>query len=89
MRLVDLDDAAGLELAWMELAHRRAIRQADPALRAAIERCCAHLDPERAAPILAALDEVHPAVVLDAHFAELVPNHATIGAIRRRRGAVQ
>jgi hypothetical protein len=62
---VDLDDAAGLERLWVELKHHRAIRDADPALRAAIIRRCGRLATDRAAPILKALDEVHPAVVLE------------------------
>jgi hypothetical protein len=82
-RWVDLDDAAGVELAWMELRHRQAIRRADPELRAAIIRACDRLPSELAAPILVDLDEMHPAAVLDGHFRTLVADRPTIGHRRR------
>jgi len=84
-RLVDLDDAAGLELAWQALERRRAVCRIDPELRHAIEVRCARLTPDFAEPILRELSELHPAVVLDAHFHELVPNRPTIGAVIRHR----
>jgi hypothetical protein len=85
MRVVDLDDITGLERAWSELERLHAIRDADPELREAILRRCEHLDAVVAAPILAALDEVHPEAVIEAHFKSLAPNRATIGTIRRGR----
>ncbi len=48
---VDLDDAAGLERLWAELARHRAIRDADPKLRAAILRRCDRLSADVAAPV--------------------------------------
>ena len=83
---VDLDEAIGLERVWAELKRYRAIRDADPTLRAAIIRRCACLATDVAAPILQALDELHPAVVLESFFTAMVPNVATIGAVRRGRG---
>ena len=80
-RLVDLDTPSGLELLWQELQHRRAIREADPPLREAIIRRCEQLDPTVAAPILGALDSVHPGVVAESYFTILVPDKSTIGAI--------
>ena len=68
VRLVDLDDPAGLERAWSELSRLRAIRAADPELREVILRRCERLTPDQAAPVLAALDEVHPQCVLSAYF---------------------
>jgi hypothetical protein len=82
-RWVNLDDAAGLELAWCELERRRAVRDADPELREAILRRCDALPSELAAPILVDLDELHPEVVLDAHFRTLVADRPTVGALRR------
>lgn len=70
-RLVDLDDLAGLERAWVELERLREVRQADPELREAIIRRCERLSPEDAAPILSALDEMHPDLVLKLHFEAL------------------
>jgi hypothetical protein len=84
-RLVDLDDAAGLELAWMELRRRHAIRDADPALRHAILRRCDRLDQAVAQPIRDALDELHPEVVLAAFLDVLAPDRPTIGAVIRHR----
>ncbi len=81
-RLVDLDDVAGLERAWFELERVRAIRAIDPPLRENILRHVNRLAPDVAAPILAALDEVHPALVLAVHFETIVPNRPTIGAFR-------
>jgi hypothetical protein len=86
-RWVDLDDAAGLELAWMALRRRRAVRDADPELREAIIRHCDRLPSEVAAPILVDLDEMHPAAVLDGHLRTLVADRPTIGAFRRARQA--
>ena len=90
MRLVDLDDAAGLELAWMALERRRAVRRIDPELREAIIRRCERLPSSAAAPILADLDELHPAVVLETHFGALIPeDKLTVGAVRRCREAAR
>ena len=82
---IDLDDpdAAALDLLWQEIRRRHDVRQCDPELRAAITRQCALLAPDVAGPILDRLAEVHPAVVLAAHFAELVPDKVTIGWRRR------
>jgi hypothetical protein len=68
---VDLDDAAGLEFAWMELERRRAIRRIDPELRAVILRRCERLTPDVAAPVRVALDEMHPELVLEVFFDNL------------------
>jgi hypothetical protein len=89
MRLVtvDVDSIEGLEALWAELRHRRATRDADPILRAAIERRIESLAVDIAAPILQALDELHPAAVLECYFTELVPNMPTVGWWRRRRWA--
>ena len=89
---VDLDDAAGLELLWMELRRHRAIREADPELRHAILRRVDGMTDtvvpiDSRDEILRALDRVHPAVVLEAFFTTLVPDRETIGAVRRRRMA--
>jgi hypothetical protein len=87
--MVDLDDAAGLELAWQVLSRRRAVREIDPPLREAMLRRCERLAPSAAAPILAELDELYPAVVLDAHFRTLVPeDRPTVGFYRRQREAI-
>ena len=85
MRLitVDVDDAAGLEAIWAELKRHRAIREADPPLRAAILRRCERLPGGVASPILRDLDEAHPDVVLEAYFTTLVPNMRTIGGVSR------
>lgn len=69
----------------MELRQIRAIREADPPLRESILRRCERLDADLVAPIFRELDEVHPAVVLEAHFQTLAPNGPTIGAVLRRR----
>jgi len=79
---VDLDDVAGLERLWAELARHRAIRDADPPLRAAILRRCDRLSADVAAPVLHALDEMHPEVVLESFFTTIVPNMPTIGAFQ-------
>jgi hypothetical protein len=81
---VDLDDAAGLERLWSELRRHRAIRAADPPLRRAILRRAERLTGEAAKPILDALDELHPAVVLEAHFTVLVPDFPTVGFYGRQ-----
>jgi hypothetical protein len=89
-RMVDLDDAAGLELAWQELSRRRAVREIDPPLREAILRRCERLPSSAAASIRADLDELHPAVVLETHFGALIPKDMpTVGAVRRRREAAR
>lgn len=85
-RLVDLDDLAGLERAWAELERVRTVRVADPELREAIERRLESLSSEEAAPVLAALDELHPEVVLESFFDVLAGellHKPTIGALRR------
>jgi hypothetical protein len=84
-RLVDLDDAAAVELAWMQLERRRAVRNIDPELRSLIRKRCERIAGDIAAPILAELDELHPGLVLEVHYQVLVPNRATIGAIRRQQ----
>jgi hypothetical protein len=83
--VLDLDDPGAVELLWMEVARLHAVRRIDPELRDAIVRRCEALAPSTAAPILEALDRVHPEAVLEAHFATLVPDRPTIGAIRRRQ----
>ena len=55
-RLIDLDDPGHVELLWLELERRRAVRKINPELRDAIEVRCKGFAPEVAAPILAALD---------------------------------
>jgi hypothetical protein len=87
VHLVDLDDPGGLELAWMQLQRRQAIRKTDPQLRAAIIRICDRLPSEVSAPILMDLEEMHPATVLDGHFSTLVGDRPSLGAIRRQRGS--
>jgi len=82
-RLVDLDDPVGLELAWSVLERRRALHDVDPELREAIIRRCDRLPSDVAAPILVALDQMHPEAVLEAHFGTLAPRVPTIGAVRR------
>ena len=91
MRLVDLDDAAGLELAWMALERRRSVRRIDPELREAIIRRCERLPSSAAAPDPSRdLDELHPAVVLETHFGALIPeDKLTVGAVRRCREAAR
>ncbi len=84
---VDLDDIRDLERVWGALRWRRAIRDVDPPLRAAIRRRCDRLNAEVAAPIHDALDEVHPGIVLENWFTTLVPDFPTIGAVRRQRAA--
>jgi hypothetical protein len=84
-RLVDLDDLTGLERAWTELECLRAIRAVDPELRHAIERRLDELGPAIAEPIRASLDEMHPEIVLEAHFKTLVVDTPSLGAIRRGR----
>ena len=80
---VDLDDAAGLERLWSELRRHRAIRDADPELRQAIIRRCERLPADVAAPVLEALNEVHPMVVLESYFTTMVPDMPTIGYWQR------
>lgn len=83
---VDVDDAEGLERLWAELRRHRAIRQIDPPLRQAILVRAARLPGRLAQIVLDALDEFHPAIVLEEHFTVLVPNSETVGAYRRRSG---
>ena len=83
-RLVDLDSIAGLECAWSELERRRELRDADPELREAIMRRCDYLSSDKAAPILVALDQVHPALVLEIHFTVLASATA-LAAVRNRQ----
>lgn len=80
-RLVDLDDIAGLERAWCELERVRAIRALDPRLRENILRHVDRLPPDAAAPIRAALDQMHPDAVLAAYFDTIVPP-GSLGASR-------
>lgn len=89
MRLVtvDVDSTEGLEALWVELRNRRAVRDADPPLREAIQRRCERLSAEEGSPILRDLDEVHPNVVLESWFQILVPNMPTVGWWRRHRWA--
>ncbi len=79
-RLVDLDDLAGLERAWAELERVRSIRAVDPELREDILRRLDQIDPVTAAPVRAALDRMHPEMVLEAFFRTICPNRSTIGA---------
>ena len=89
-RLVDLDDIAGLESAVAELDRVHRIRQADPDLRANIMRALdkaveiGRLSEGDADLIRAELDDAEPAVVLEAHWSELVPDRAAAGAFTRR-----
>jgi len=83
--VLDLDDPGDVERVWQALERRRALRRIDPELRQAIARRCDTLAPSTAAPILEALEELHPEVVLEAHFRELVGDRPTLGAIRRGR----
>lgn len=71
VRLVDLDDLAGLEQAWDELRRYRALREIDPHLRASIIRRCQALPSDVAAAILTDLDQRHPEAVLETHFEPL------------------
>ncbi len=64
-RVIDLDNPGDVELIWRELENRRTIRNIDPELRHAIEVRCKRFAPEVAAPILEALDELHPEAVVD------------------------
>jgi hypothetical protein len=89
---VDLDapDIAELESLWRELERRHAIRNADPKLRAAVIRrtnaalADGRLDESGAAEIQAEIDKALPAVVLEAHFGELVSDCPALGAYARR-----
>lgn len=86
VRLVDLDDASGLERAWQELEKRRQIRALNPKLRADVERAvhraltAGGIDEAEAQAIQGELDEAHPSIVLAAHWKELTPNHSALGA---------
>jgi hypothetical protein len=79
-RLVNLDDVAGLEAAFAELERVHRIRQVEPELRAdilrAIDRAVevGRLSDDEAALFRAELDEVHPAVWLEEHWSDLVPD---------------
>jgi len=86
VRLVDLDDLAGLERAWSEIEHARAIRAIDPELRANIERRLDALAPDLAAPLRADLDRLHPDAWLLLHVEEVVPNMPAFGAFRQKAG---
>jgi len=83
--VLDLDDPGAVERVWMALQRRRDVRDIDPPLREAVMRRCERLDADVAEPILDQLDELHPELVLEAHFAVLVPNTPTVGAIGRDR----
>ena len=75
-----------MELLWLELERRRAVRKINPELRDAIEVRCKGFAPEVAAPILAALDEMHPEAVVDAYLDVFLPgNKPTVGALIRQR----
>jgi hypothetical protein len=84
-RLIDLDDPGHVELLWQELERRRFLRRIDPELRHAIEVRCKRFAPEVAAPILAALDEMHPEAVVDAYLDVFLTERPTIGAVIRHR----
>lgn len=82
---IDLDSLNAdqvLEL-WSRVEKAKATRDADPELRTAILKRCGQLnDRDLGATIRKELDEASPAVVLEAHFAELVPNRPALGAFR-------
>jgi hypothetical protein len=79
-RLVNLDDIAGLEAAVAELERVHRIRQVEPELRENILRALdraveiGRLNEGNAEAIRAELDEVDPAVVLEAHWGDLIPD---------------
>jgi len=85
MNLVDLDDAAVLQQAIDKLQRAHDLRKIDPELRADIERtigegvAAGRITDEDAARLRRELDEVAPAVMLEANFKQLVPNRKTIG----------
>jgi hypothetical protein len=86
---VDLDDPSDVDRVWHVVAERHRARHADPELRASIVRRLAELagriTPAAAAEIRAALDELLPAVVLDAHRDVLIDNRPALGAFPRAR----
>jgi hypothetical protein len=51
-----------------EFESSRGIVGTDPELRLAISRHCQKLDPAVAGPVLDALNELHPQVVLETYF---------------------
>lgn len=67
---IDLDDPGDVERVWQALERRRAVRDADPELRAILLRRCDQMDPGVAEPIRDALDELVPEAVLEAFFHE-------------------
>jgi len=88
-RLVDLDDAVGLQRAFDELQRAHDLHKIDPELRADIERTidegvvAGRLANEDAARMRSELDEVAPAAMLAANVKTLIENKPTIGYYRR------
>lgn len=65
---------------WSKVEKAKATREADPELRAAILRRAEALDPSFAAQMRDQLDEAHPAVVLEAHFRDLIADMPALGS---------
>lgn len=73
-----------VELLWQEHERLHLLRTADPEARRAIRDRLPSLPPELAAEIEAELEQVRPAVVLHAHWKELVLDRPALGAFPRR-----
>jgi len=70
---------------WEYVRRQRALQNVDPELREALLGRCALIAPELAATICAELEVAAPAAVLEAHWQEMIPNVAAIGAFRAAR----
>jgi hypothetical protein len=77
--LLDADPAVLARL-WEKVDALAQHRKVDAELRAAILRVAAKVAPDSIAQIEHELDEAIPAVVLEAHKAELIPNRPALGA---------
>ncbi|MCU1490716.1 MAG: hypothetical protein JWM85_2121 [Acidimicrobiaceae bacterium] len=79
---IDLDQPDDVLRLWAEARRVSEHRKVEPALRIDLVRLAIAADPAVSDEVLAALDRVTPAAVLEAYFAELVPDRSTIGAYR-------
>jgi hypothetical protein len=80
-----LDGPPGvLEALWAKVDELARHRKIQPELRRDLLRVAERVDPELAERLEDELDEAVPAAVLEAHWRELVPDRAALGAFPRR-----
>lgn len=84
-QLGDLADLTADELLtlWSRVEDAKRLKAVDPDLRLAIVKRCAFIKNRTAAEaIRGELEEFHPALVLENHWRELIPNRPALGSIR-------